>query len=187
MQKIPNISNRVYEFKTGKVFNSHDYPNTHAEQLDSHGAVTLIFMRESETCKRNAFFNFSKTYNPGCILDLRIAPRLDVFHGSRKLSFDLFSDFGIEYYDFFGRIGVNSKNDTSEIELRFAEACIYLLSSNKFNSRPIVLFFDNEDIMNECCNHIHNLFNLHLLPAKKINMGEFKSGLLSCEPMKARG
>lgn len=178
MHKTYETSTKLYEFKTGKACSSHELLKLKANST-AHEGITVILMRELETSKKNSFVDFSKKYNPGCILDLRIASRLDVFHGSRKLSFELFDRLDIEYFDFFGRIGVNSKDQASEIELNFAEAFIYLVSADRYKSRPIVLFFDNEEILHQCSKHMENLFHLHLLPTKHLNMGELKSGLLN--------
>jgi hypothetical protein len=158
------------------------YSSFGAQNMNTQNAVlggnTLVFMRESEVNKRNSFLHFSSSYDPGCILDLRVAPRLDVFYGSRQLSFRLFQKLNIEYFDFFGRVGVVSRENISDIEFSFIEACIYLLSTYHYSSRPIVLFFDNDEVLSACSRYLQNSFYLKLLPAKTLNMAEFKSGLL---------
>lgn len=168
---------KLFDLNSRKLCQNYELANMHTQSKSFNGN-TLIFMRESETSKKNSFLQFSRAYDPGCILDLRIAPRLDVFYGSRKISFSTFKELNIEYFDFFGRIGVNSKNQLPKIELYFVEACIYLLSSERYKSRPVVLFFDDDEIMQECFKHLSSSFYLHLLPTKLLNIAEFKSGLL---------
>lgn len=169
---------KLFRLRPEKPCNDYEFANMHT-QSKFFNDNTLIFMKESETSKRNSFLQFTKSYDPGCILDLRIAPRLDVFYGSRKASFDTFDDFNIEYFDFFGRVGINSKEQLSEVELFFVEACIYLLNSERYRLRPVVFFFDDDEIMQTCLNHLRSSFYLNLLPTRILNIAEFRSGLLN--------
>lgn len=168
---------KLFDLNSGKFCQSYELANMHTQSKSFNGN-TLIFMSENETSKKNAFLQFSRNYNPGCILDLRVTPRLDVFYGSRKISFSTFNELNIEYFDFFGRVGISSKNQLSEIEFYFVEACIYFLSSERYNSRPVVLFFDDDEVMSECFKYLSSSFYLHLLPTRTLNIAEFKSGLL---------
>ena len=177
MHRSIKVSPNLYDVKSGKHCSSYEPENMHTQSKSFNGN-TLIFMKESEVTKTNSFLQFSKAYDPGCILDLRIAPRLDVFYGSRKLSFSSFQELNIEYFDFFGRVGIDSKDKIPEIEFHFIEACIYLLSSDRYKLRPIVLFFDSDEILCECSKHLNNSFFLNLFPTKVLNIAEFRSGLL---------
>lgn len=177
MNKNISAPSNLYGFKSGAFRSSYEPTNMNTQNKGFSGN-TLVFMKESEVGKKNSFLQFSSAYDPGCILDLRVAPRLDVFYGSRQLSFSSFQKFNIEYFDFFGRVGIDSREDISGIEFSFIEACIYLLSSDRYSSRPIVLFFDNDEILVECSRYLRNSFYLNLLPAKILNMAEFRSGLL---------
>ncbi|NVZ52230.1 hypothetical protein HX792_17935 [Pseudomonas sp. B6002] len=177
MRKSFDSSSNLYGIKSGVCYSSYEpmNMNTHSKGFVGN---TLVFMKESEVVKKNSFLQFSSAYDPGCILDLRVAPRLDVFYGSRQLSFSFFQKLDIEYFDFFGRMGIGSREEVSEIQFSFVEACIYLLSSERYSSRPIVLFFDNDQVLLECSTYLRDSFYLKLLPTDILNMAEFRSGLL---------
>lgn len=176
MHKFSNPK-KLLNVNSGNICHIYEFANMHT-QRNSFNGNTLIFMRESEISKRNSFLQFSEAYDPGCIFDLRMVPRLDVFYGSRKISFSTFKELNIEYFDFFGRIGISSKNQLPQIELYFVESFIYLLSSERYKSRPIIIFFDDDEIMQECVKHLGESLYLHLLPTRLLNMAEYKSGLL---------
>lgn len=182
MHKFMEVTPNLYDVKSGKLCSSYERSSMNTQSIGL-GRNTLIFMRESETTKKDAFLQFSRSYSPGCILDLRIAPRLDVFYGSRKLSFDSFKEFDIDYFDFFGRIGVESNGQIPSVEFNFVEACIYFLSSDRYQSRPIVLFFDNDETLYELSKCLSNSFYLDLLPIKTLNIAEYKSGLLKIKTL----
>ncbi|MDU9413202.1 hypothetical protein [Pseudomonas sp. zfem005] len=177
-----SVPPRLYDVNSREYCQAYEFTNVHATK-NGLGVNALVFMMESETSKKDSFLQFSKIYNPGCILDLRMAPRLDVFYGSRKLSFISFEELNIEYFDFFGRIGVNSQEQLSRMEFYFVEACVYLLSSKRYHSRPVVLFFDDDEVMQECYGYLNNSFNLHLLPVSVLSVAEFKSGLLNVKTL----
>lgn len=183
MHKFMSTPSNLYDVKSGKALSRRDVDSVDFGVKES-AARTLVFMREEETAKRNSFLQFSLDYSPGCILDFRLAPRLDVFYGSRKLSFSAFEEFDIEYFDFFGRIGVDSRDRISEMELYFVEACVYLLSSERYRSRPVVLFFDSDEIMEDCLGYLRHSFYFHLIPARVLNVAEFKSGLLDVKTLR---
>lgn len=175
----------VYDVKSGELRSNCQTQNSCTKKISSH-KNTLVFMRESETTKKDSFLHFSKAYDPGCILDIRIAPRLDVFFGSRNLSFSSFKEFDIKYFDFLGGVGIDSREQIPKIEQPFIEACIYLLSSDTYNSRPIVLFFDDNNTLSRCSTYLSNSLFSDSLPDKSLNIAEFKSGLLKIRTLESK-
>jgi hypothetical protein len=141
----------------------------------------IVFMRESELQKKGAFTEFAKRYNPQCVLDMRTAPRLDLFAGSRLLAFKLFKEMHMEYFDFFGRVGIYSKENIVNLNAHLTEALIAFHPKVKYSNRPLVLFFDNDELLKNCKNEIPNIFLKHF-DSSTINIAEYKSGFLAFHP-----
>ena len=145
-------------------------------ELANANRNVLVFMRDMDLSQRDTFLNFAKKYNPKCILDFRIAPRLDSFANSRLLAFKLFKDLKVEYYDFLGRSGISSKEELTQVEHTLASSIAELWLDQASSTRPIVLFFDNEEILHTCQRLLPEL-KKHTFENLKI--ANFRSGLLS--------
>lgn len=140
---------------------------------------TVVLMREPEMTKTGAFSEFAKRYRPCRVLDLRLFPRLDFFAGSRVRTFKLFEELHIEYLDFFGREAINPNESNKEKALLILEFLKLFLSEPKENDGPIVLFFDNENLLLECKNFLPLAFSKIHNTKINTNIAEYKSGFLS--------
>lgn len=138
----------------------------------------IVFMRESELQKKGAFAEFARRYHPQCVLDMRTAPRLDLFAGSRLLAFKLFEEMQMEYFDFFGRAGIYAKENIVDLNAHLSNALIAFHAKIKHNNRPLVLFFDSDDLLKICRNDVPNIFLKHL-NLKTVNIAEYRSGFLA--------
>jgi len=139
----------------------------------------VVFMRDVELSKKGAFQEFAKRYNPKCIIDIRIAPRLDAFANSRTQAFKLFEDLHVEYLDFLGRAGINSSNDIRNIETPLLESICELLLDHRSPPRPVVLFFDSDNLMTECKRMLPHAGSCSANQLKDLKIADYRFGLLS--------
>lgn len=161
-------------------------PQLHVEEnamltqsLNTEGRSVIVLMRASDLENRGAFSAFAKKYNPRCILDMRIAPRLDFFASTRVMAFKLFEDMHMDYFDFFGRIGVESKKNIVNFKDSVLEIIIMLReSTEEYDNRPFVLFFDSEELFIDCRKQLTS--TLALQKNTSTVLAQYKSGLLLC-------
>lgn len=138
----------------------------------------IVFMRESELQKKGAFAEFAKKYSPRCVVDMRTAPRLDLFAGTRLLAFKLFNEMQMDYFDFFGRAGIYSKENIENLSIHLAEALKSFEMRPDSSHRPLVLFFDNDELLKRCKLEIDGAL-VKCFRSSSINIAEYKSGFLS--------
>ncbi len=138
----------------------------------------IVLMRESELQKKGAFAEFAKKYRPLCMLDMRTAPRLDLFAGSRLLAFKLFDEMKMSYFDFFGRAGIYSKENIDNLSSHLAEALNSFDQDSDTKNRPLVLFFDNDELLKQCKTEIDGAL-IKCLKSSILNIAEYRSGFLS--------
>lgn len=141
----------------------------------------IVLMREPEMVKSGAFIEFAKRYRPCQILDLRLFPRLDFFAGSRIRTFKFFEELQIEYLDFFGREATTSNDSDIKKTLLILDFLHSLLIEPTHPKGPIILFFDNDNLLSECKKKLSSHINETYKTTIKADIGEYKSGFLSMQ------
>ncbi|WP_129441258.1 hypothetical protein [Pseudomonas sp. ACM7] len=142
---------------------------------------TVVLMREVEIEKNGSFADFARKFRPRCILDFRFSPRLDFFAGSRVRAFKLFDELHVEYLDIFGRAGINTNRSMEQMDDAFLKSLDHYLSNLETDGRPIILFFDNEDLLRQCKKILPYAFTAPNTHHTQLNITEYKSGFLSVQ------
>ena len=139
---------------------------------------TLIFVRESDFAKSGSFIDFAKRYRPSCFFDLRFSPRLDFFAGSRLLTFRLFDELSIDYFDLSGSIGNGCKSTLlSDFLELLSDPGIYTFRGSDSPPKTAIILFDDELLLREWKINLPNSFqHSH---RRAVNIAEYKSGFLS--------
>lgn len=142
---------------------------------------TVVLMREVEIEETGSFVNFARKFHPRCILDFRFSPRLDFFAGSRIRTFKLFDELHVDYLDIFGRAGITTTKSIEQIDDTFASSLDNYLSNIDIDGRPIILFFDNEDLLRQCKKILPYALSTPSNHRASLNITEYKSGFLSVQ------
>ncbi|MNY21991.1 hypothetical protein D3C86_1555760 [compost metagenome] len=163
---------------------SYARPETEVDTMTEFSAITstmstVVLMREPEMTKNGAFSEFAKKYRPRRILDLRSFPRLDFFAGSRIRTFKLFDELHIEYLDFFGRENIAPSSNNKATSLLIMDFLDFFLADQKENDGPTVLFFDNDNLLQECKLSLPSALENTKKMLPRMNIAEYKSGFLS--------
>lgn len=139
---------------------------------------TLVFLKESEICDKQAFVKLAEKLNPLYIIDLRSVQRLDVIAGSRPKAFKLFDNFKIKYLDFYGRS--NYKNDDCiSLESALTSYLEFLMPDHCEHVRPFVIFFDDDTLLQTMKQNLPERLHKSKKCINDFKIAEYKSGFLS--------
>lgn len=174
MNRAPKKEINVYHFPFAGLIDGDRIMRELEENQPSTN--TVIFMKDTDILNKKTFSTFAKKFNPACLFDFRIAPRLDTFANTRLLAFRLFKDLEMEYFDFLGRAGVTALDEFKDMENPLAKSLDELWHSPNADTRPIIFFFDSESLLLECRRTMPRL-NQHF--GGKLKVADYRSGFLS--------
>ena len=141
---------------------------------------SVVLVRESEMSAGGAsFVRFAKVFRPECVLDLRIAPRLDFIGGSRAHAFRLFRELDIEYVDVLGRLGIASKDDFSSIDEGKSTGLARWIESQFSGERPLVCVFDDSEVLSKCRSTFSTAISSFIFGRPNTSIAQYKAGLLA--------